>query len=227
MKVMGHRGARHEAPENTLPSIARALEAGAEAIEVDVQPTRDGALVVIHDETLERTTDGAGRVDAHILAELRALDAGDGAQVPTLAEVLELCRGRAELFVELKAPGCEARVVQAIQAADQVEACFVKSFVHPWLLTVKALEPALRTACLLYGRPVDPAAVARAAKAEVFSVGIALLDPDLVERCHAGGVQVCTWNCNDPDAAGRYRDLGVDYLGSDTPTAVCAALGQV
>ena len=121
MKVMGHRGARHEAPENTLPSIARALEAGAEAIEVDVQPTRDGALVVIHDETLERTTDGAGRVDAHTLAELRALDAGDGAQVPTLAEVLELCRGRAELFVELKAPGCEARVVQAIQAADQVE----------------------------------------------------------------------------------------------------------
>jgi len=224
MKVMGHRGARHEAPENTLPSIQRALDAGCEAIEIDVQPTRDGQLAVIHDETLERTTSGEGPVAARSLAELQALDAGGGARVPSLAEALALCRGRAELFVELKAPGCEARVVEAIRAADQVGECIVKSFVHPWLLSIKGLEPRLRTACLIYGRPVDPAGVARAAAAEVFSVGIAMLDAALIQECHAAGIQVCTWNLNDPEQAAHYRDLGVDYLGSDAPTAVCAAL---
>ncbi|MEZ6188464.1 MAG: glycerophosphodiester phosphodiesterase [Planctomycetota bacterium] len=223
MKIMGHRGARHEAPENTLPSIQRALDAGCEAIEVDVQPTRDGGLVVIHDETLERTTDGQGRVDAHDLAALRALDAGDGARVPTLPEVLALCRGRAELFVELKSPGCEARVVEAIRAADQAAECLVKSFVHPWLETVKALEPRLRTACLLYGRPSDPAGVVRAAGADVLSLGIALVDEALIEACHAGGFGVCVWNLNDPSQVARYRAWGVDYLGTDVPSAVCAA----
>lgn len=224
MKVMGHRGARHEAPENTLPGIQRALSAGAEAIEVDVQPTRDGALVVIHDETLERTTDGRGRVDDHDLSALRALDAGGGATLPTLPEVLALCAGRAELFVELKSPGCEARVVDAIRAAGQVSSCVIKSFVHPWLETVKALEPGLRTACLLYGRPSDPAGVVRAAGADVLSLGIALVDGALIEACHAAGQAVCVWNLNEPARVAEYRDLGVDYLGTDVPSAVCAAL---
>jgi glycerophosphoryl diester phosphodiesterase len=222
MKIMGHRGARHEAPENTLASIQRALDAGVEAVEIDVHLSRDGHLVVIHDETLDRTTDGAGPVGALDLADLQALDAGQGEQIPTLTQALDLVRGRAEIFVELKAPGCEVALAQTLRAHDQVGEAYVKSFVHPWLLRIKELEPELRTACLIYGRPVDPVGLLRAAKAQVLSLGIALVDADLVAQCHAAGLEVCVWNCNEPDEVAGYAEIGVDWLGTDVPTAVCA-----
>tara|TARA_R110002072_G_scaffold262755_1_gene421590 strand:+ start:1206 stop:1880 length:675 start_codon:yes stop_codon:yes gene_type:complete len=222
MKIMGHRGARHEAPENTLRSIQRALDAGAEGVEIDVHFSRDGHLVVIHDETLDRTTNGEGPIGGLDLADLQSLDAGEGERIPTLVEVLDLVRGRAEVFVELKAPGCEAAVVKALQAQGQVDAAYVKSFVHPWLLTIKELEPNLRTACLIYGRPADPAGLLRAAQAQVLSLGIALVDADLVSQCHAAGLEVCVWNCNEVEKVASYRELGVDWLGTDIPTAVCA-----
>ncbi|MBL4848170.1 MAG: glycerophosphodiester phosphodiesterase [Planctomycetes bacterium] len=222
MKIMGHRGARHEAPENTLASIERALAAGAEGIEIDVHFSRCGRLVVIHDETLDRTTNGNGPVGALDLAELQALDAGEGQQIPTLDEVLLAVGDRAELFVELKAPGCEEAVVAAIRNRGRIESSYVISFVHPWLQTVGKLEPALRTGCLIYGRPADPAGLLRAAGASVLSMGIALVDGRLVEQCHEAGLQVCVWNCNEPSEVAGYAALGVDWLGTDVPTAVCA-----
>lgn len=227
MKIMGHRGARHEAPENTLASIEVALQAGAASVEIDIQRSRDGHLVVIHDETLERTTDGVGLVSAHDLLALRRLDAGGGERIPTLAEVLACVDGRAELFVELKAPGCEADVVSEIQARDQVSRCFVKAFNHPWLAQIKALEPGLRTACLMYGRPADPAGLVRAAGADLLSLGIAFVDARLAEQCHAAGIELCVWNCNDPAQVAGYRELGVDWLGTDRPTEICAALAAL
>lgn len=227
MKIMGHRGARHEAPENTLASIEVALRAGAAAVEIDVQRSRDGQLVVIHDETLDRTTEGSGLVSDYDLRDLRRLDAGQGERIPTLEEVLSCVDGRAELFVELKAPGCEEDVVSEIQARGQVGSCYVKAFNHPWLERIKALEPGLRTACLMYGRPADPAGVVRAAGADVLSLGIALVDARLVEQCHAGGVEVCVWNCNAADEVAGYRAMGIDWLGTDRPTDVCAALAAL
>ena len=112
MKLMGHRGARREFAENTLRSIEIALAAGVGAVEIDVRLSRDGHLIVIHDETLDRTTNGEGAVLDMNIAELRALDAGEGERLPTLDEVLELVRGRAELFVELKAADCEEVTLQ-------------------------------------------------------------------------------------------------------------------
>lgn len=222
MKIMGHRGARHEAPENTLRSIQCALDAGVEAVEIDVHLSSDGHLVVIHDETLDRTTNGAGPVGALDLAALQALDAGEGEKIPSLSEVLELVRGRAEVFVELKAPGCELALVETLRAHDQVGEAYVKSFVHPWLLRIKDFEPQLRTACLIYGRPVDPVGLLSAAQAQVLSLGIALVDADLVGQCHAAGLEVCVWNCNEPEKVASYAEIGVDWLGTDVPTAVCA-----
>src|SRR6185312_2950197 len=92
--VVGHRGAMGYCPENTLASFQRGLELGADWIELDVHLSRDGALIVIHDETLERTTDGHGLVRDHTLAELKQLDAGDGQRIPTLSEVLAWARQR-------------------------------------------------------------------------------------------------------------------------------------
>src|SRR5512140_1977680 len=104
INIVGHRGAPVEEPENTLRSFRRALDLGVAAVELDVQLTRDGCLAVIHDETLERTTNGHGRVQDFTLAELQRLDAGRGEPIPALEEVLELARGRAHLAVEMKQP---------------------------------------------------------------------------------------------------------------------------
>jgi glycerophosphoryl diester phosphodiesterase len=219
MKILGHRGARFEAPENTLRGLEVALRAGVDGVEVDVHLTRDGRPVVIHDETVERTCKGAsGRVDALTLDELRRLDAGDGERVPTLEEVLEVTRGRCELFVELKGPGCEAAVVRAVSDLGLTDACLLKAFDHRQVLRAKALAPDLRGACLLVARPVDPVGLARAARADGLSLNLAYVDAELVDACHAAGLLVCGWNCNRPEELPRWRATGLDWLGTDTPT---------
>src|SRR5436190_6736475 len=118
--VVGHRGAMGYCPENTFASFERGLELGADWIELDVHLSRDGALIVIHDETLDRTTNGHGYVKDHTLAELQQLDAGNGERIPTLPEVLDWAKSRkAILDIEIKnAPlyydGIEAKVVDAL-----------------------------------------------------------------------------------------------------------------
>ena len=105
MKVLriGHRGAAGHAPENTLASIEKAIALGADLVELDVQRTRDGYLVIIHDKTVDRTTDGTGSVSRMTLATLRTLHAGDGQRVPTLEEALQVANGRVGLIPEIKA----------------------------------------------------------------------------------------------------------------------------
>lgn len=184
----------------------------------------DGRLAVIHDETVDRTTDGAGRIDALDWAGLQALDAGQGERIPSLEQVLALVADRVELlFVELKAPRCEQAVVAAIRAAGQVGSCLVKSFQHPWVLTVKELEPTLRTACLLVGRPVDPVGLARAARADGLSLQVGSIDAPLVAACHQAGLLVAGWNCNDPAELPAIAATGLDWLGTDRPTTLVPA----
>lgn len=224
MKVLGHRGARHEAPENTLLSIETALRAGAHGVEVDVHLTRDGHVVVIHDDTVDRTCKPAtGRVADLTLAELRRLDAGRGERVPTLAEVLEAVRGRGELFIELKGPACEDAVVRAVRAAGLVSSCLVKGFDHRQVLRAKTLAPELRGAVLLVARPVDPVGLARAARADGLSVNVSYVDADLVAACHAAGLLVCAWNCNRVEDVPALRATGLDWLGTDVPSTLVPA----
>lgn len=223
MKLLGHRGARHEHPENTLGSIERALRAGVDGIEVDVHLSKDGRVVVIHDETLDRTTNGRGRVDQHAFAELRALDAGQGERIPTLEEVLEACRGRAEPFIELKGAGVEEPVLRILREARMESASWVKAFDHRRVLRMKQLAPGLRAACLLVARPVDPVGIARAARADALSLQVDHVDRDLVEACHAAGLVVCAWNCNDPARLEALRATGIDWLGTDAPGTIVPA----
>jgi glycerophosphoryl diester phosphodiesterase len=224
MKLLGHRGARNEAPENTLRGIEVALRAGADGIEVDVHLSRDGRVMVIHDDTVDRTCAGAkGRVAELTFDELRALDAGQGERIPTLDEVLDLARGKLEVFVELKGQGCETDVVRAIRARGQQDGCLLKAFDHRQVLRAKELAPDIRTACLLVARPVDPAGLARSARADGLSINLAYVDADLASACHAAGLLLCGWNCNRVDELARWRGMGLDWLGTDAPTTIVPA----
>jgi len=176
---IAHRGASGEEPENTLRAFRRALDQGATFLELDVHLVH-GRLLVIHDDTLDRTTSGQGPLTARSLAELRALDAGQGEQIPFLEEVLDLARGRARLNVELKGPRTAVPTVRVLQSAVAAghwtpDRFLVSSFDWAELALVREHEPAL---------PLAPLA-GRAAGNEIL---------EAAERLGAEAVHVSRWS---------------------------------
>jgi glycerophosphoryl diester phosphodiesterase len=217
MHIMGHRGAPAYEPENTLRSIRRALEMGVAAVEVDVQLTRDGQLAVIHDETVDRTTDGSGPVKTFTLADLKRLDAGKGERIPSLAEVVETVAGRAHLIVELKHPEAAPALLRFFQERGIFQDAHVISFWHPAVKAMKAAEPRLQTGVLLVGCPADPVGLARAALAEALVLHYAYVTPDLVAAAKAAGLLVYLWNIDDVDTFRYYLAMAPHGIGSNRP----------
>ena len=145
--VIGHRGAAGLAPENTLASFAHAVGLGVDAVELDVHLSADGHLVVIHDERIDRTTNGNGKVADAPLAALRMLDAGAGERVPTLDEVLEAVPRHIAINIELKGPGTAAPVARAVAAYKRP--LLVSAFDHSELARFHSLRPSIPCAPLL------------------------------------------------------------------------------
>lgn len=217
VKIMGHRGAPAYEPENTLRSIRRALKMGVAAVEVDVQLTRDGLLVVIHDDTLDRTTNGHGAVKDFTFAELRALDAGKGEPIPSLKEVVDLIKGRAHLVVELKQPEAAPALLQFFQDHLIFDAAQVISFWHPVLKTLKEQEPRLRTGVLMVGCPADPGSLGRAALADLLVLQYRYVNGKLVAAAHQHGLQVYVWAIDDIEILKPYLKMNLDGIASNRP----------
>ena len=221
--VVGHRGAMGYCPENTLASFERAAQLGADWVELDVHLSRDGALVVIHDETLDRTTNGSGPVRERTLSELQRLDAGQGERIPTLEEVLAWARRRRiGVDVEIKnAPvyyaGIEAAVVRAVERCAMLEQVLVSSFDHRAVQRVGALEPRLATGVLFAHRPVELASVARPAGADVLLPRWPYVVAEDVRAAHAAGLSVGTWTTSDPAELRRLVEAGVDAIATNHP----------
>jgi glycerophosphoryl diester phosphodiesterase len=220
MKIMGHRGARNEFAENTLGSIQIALNAGISAIEIDIHLSKDNEMMVIHDDTLDRTTNGTGTVLSHTLNELKKLDAGKGQEIPTLAEVINLVRDKVLLFIEIKADNCEKKVVSLLES-ENYSNFIIKSFNHRYLKKIKELNSEIKTAALIHALPVDPAHMVKACGADMLSLSLHFLDKKVVELCHEEDLLVCSWNCNEIENLENIRMTGVDYLGTDLPTTIC------
>lgn len=230
-----HRGARGHAPENTLPAFALAFDLGAEGIECDVQRSRDGPLVILHDGTVDRTTDGTGYVAEMSFRELRTLNAGRRwrtyTQIPTLEETLALVRERCgALNLEVKGECVEQSVGTALAVEPILHALdndfrrriLVSSFEHPAVLELKRRLPWLRVA-LLFGREwkdLDLIAPALAAGAEAIHPVTGLVTPDLIRRAHDAGLAVNVWTANRPAIIRQLLAWGVDGLFSDYPGRV-------
>jgi len=221
MKVMGHRGAKDEFPENTLKSIKFALDVGCSAVEIDVHLSSDNKIVVIHDDTVDRTTNGKGKVLQLSSDELRGLDAGQGEKIPYLAEVLDLIKSRnCELVIEVKAANLEEKLIALLKEKEMIEKVSVISFNHRIVKRIKELCPQIKTACLLYGLPVDAVAIARAALADGLSICVATVDKELVDQCHKEGIYVAAWNVNDKESFAYFKQMGIDFLGTDKPSII-------
>ncbi|MBM4287317.1 MAG: glycerophosphodiester phosphodiesterase [Deltaproteobacteria bacterium] len=217
LKIMGHRGAKAYEPENTLRSIRRALEMGVQAVEIDVHLSRDGHLVVIHDATVDRTTDGQGRVADLTWEELRRLDAGMGERLPSLEEVVAQVRGRGHLFVELKDPRAVLPLAAFFQDHDLFAEAHVISFWHPAVKELRRLEPRLHTGVLFVGCPVDPAALARNAAAEALVLNFQYVTPELVQAARNADLMVAVWNIDTIADLRPVLPLSLDYIGSNAP----------
>jgi glycerophosphoryl diester phosphodiesterase len=214
---IGHRGAPREHPENTLPSFARALELGADGIELDVHATRDGVVVVHHDPVPRAAVADprlAGRPIAELTYEqLRAFNVTPGVAIPTLAEVLALVGEAAVVYVELKGTGIERQVLDVIQAGSA--RCAVHSFDHAAVARTRNLAPGLRRGLLFSRRPLDAALAMEAAGALDAWPEWPLVDEGFVASVRRIGGAVIAWTVNDVAAARRLASMGVDGICTD------------
>ena len=207
---VGHRGAAGHTPENTLQSVETALSLGVDVVEIDIHLSRDGHLVVIHDDRVDRTTEGHGYVRDLTLAELQAL------KVPTVEQVIEMVRRRAALMLELKVRNITRQLVELTALTPEVPV-FYASFLHSELLRISELDPAARTIALLDGVPVSPAAFATDAQASYAGIAFDSLEPDFVRSLKAAGIGVFTYTLDEPRDIAIARALNVDAIISNFP----------
>ncbi len=232
--VIAHRGVSLEAPENTLAAFRRALEIGVDAVETDVHLSSDGEPVVLHESTLDRTTDGHGLVKEHSFAALRRLDAGRwfderfaGERIPTLEEALDVLRP-VRVIVEIKNgpvyyEGIAARVADVVRRSGH-KAITVSSFDHPVLREMRRLAPDMETAALYMGRLIDPLRLAREVGAGILHPYWMWITPDLVRAAHAAGLQVETWTVDEPAHQAHVVSLGVDGIITNQPVRLRSLL---
>ncbi|MGV8846617.1 glycerophosphodiester phosphodiesterase [Tessaracoccus sp.] len=229
-KIWAHRGASAYAPENTLPAFKMALDQGAHGIEMDLQRTIDGVLVVVHDETIDRTSNGFGRVADLTLDELRRCDFSNGfigyrnVRIPTLTEVLELMAPTgATLNIELKNsiepyPGIEVDAAEMVAEAGLMDQVVFSSFNHPSLANLRGIVPPANIGVLYTDGLYSPWQYARWVGAGALHPSWrALRQPDYVWLAHESGVKVNVWTVDEEKDVARAIEIGVDALVTNFP----------
>jgi glycerophosphoryl diester phosphodiesterase len=226
---VAHRGASAHYPENTLLAFRQAIQQGVDVLEVDIHITSDDELIVIHDSTLERTTNGHGKIGDKSLQEILQLDAGQGEKIPLLTEVIQLAReAQIRLFVEIKgATETEALaitegVIRTLEASDFLSQTILTSFSAKALLHAKAIQPEVST--MLDPSPQDGSltprqvcAQALAASANCLSYDFRFLTPEIVRECQLTGLALWPWAPDEPDDLRKVLALGVHGMMTNRP----------
>ena len=211
--LLGHRGASAHAPENTLLAFRRALELGADGIECDIQRSADGELILIHDDGVERTTNGSGIVGEMAYAALAALDAGTGERIPTLAELLrwstDAVAGGAAPFLnlELKMPGTGPDTLITLDRAGYPGPLAISSFDYPSLEETRRADGAVELWILSAFYHDDLIAQARAIGATCLDLRHTAITPEIAARVAEAGIGLVAWTANEPDDIRRLLTL--------------------
>ena len=230
-RVIAHRGFSGAAPENTLAAVRAAIEIKADMVEIDITLTSDGHIVVIHDETLDRTTDGSGEILQFTLAELQELDAGSwfdpsftGEPIPTLDQVLDDVEGRILLNVEIKSEAVSRGVVNKVAAAirehGMIDGVVVSSFSPTALQQMHAEAPEIRTAVLYntsFHKGRDAVEISTELGATVFNIKRQRLTKKMLRRCRAHDIPVGVYTVNDPRRMRHLVKKGINAIFTDHP----------
>lgn len=240
--VVAHRGSSGTAPENTMAAIRLGVEAGATMVEIDVQRTLDGRVIVFHDHVLGRTSDGSGRVDAHTYDEIMRLDAGAwmaphfaGERVPLLIEALEYLNGRAYLNVELKRYDGDAEageaflaaVLRTIEVAGMASHTLVSSFDHELLARASTINDTIPCAVIMH--PADramPSERALPVRARGVVLSKSQLSHDRVRDARRHGLPLAVYTINTPEDALRAMRYGADVIVTNFPALILRTLRE-
>lgn len=215
--IIAHRGASAYEPENTLRAIKRALELNAKMIEVDVRLSKDRQIVVIHDDSVDRTTNGKGYVKDMMLEELKKLDAGKGERIPTLQEVINTVKKRAILIIEIKVLNIEDSIVKIIEKEGIEKEAVITSFYHPILRRIKDLNPIIKTGVIFKCHPIKSADLALNANADSLFPEHKYLSKEMVEEAHENDLEIYPWTIDDLDRANELIKMGVDGIVTNKP----------
>lgn len=233
MVNVAHRGASGHAPENTMAAFHKAFEMKADYIEIDVQMTKDGELIAIHDTTVNRTTNGTGHVGDFTLEEIRELDAGSwfsdayaGEKIPTFEEILDEFRGKIGILIELKSPelypGIEEKVAEALIERNMHKPnngkIIIQSFNHETVRKSKELLPNMPHGVLAgasWANVTEEQLTEFATYADYFNPNMNIVTHELVNAVHEAGLKIYPYTSRSQDQALRLFDLGVDGIITD------------
>jgi len=228
IELIAHRGANRDHLENTLPAFQRALDLGADGVELDVHCTSDGVVVVHHDFLPKGASPDpalAGRpVSALTSGELATFRLPDGSAIPTLDDVAQLLRGRAVLYCELKGPGTAEPALRILRRHGGP--CAVHAFDHRMVADAAAFAPEIPRGVLEVSRHLDPAASVRSVEGRDLWQLAEYVDEALVREVHAAGGRVIAWTANTPEAIERLAGWGVDGLCTDDVALARRVLGR-
>lgn len=238
MVNVAHRGASGHAPENTMAAFEKAFEMKADYIEIDVQMTKDGRLVAIHDTTVNRTTNGNGFVGDYTLEEIQQLDAGSwfgeefaGEQIPTFEEIIDEYRGKIGILIELKSPelypGMEEKVAEALIERNMQkpnnDKIIIQSFNHESVQQSKELLPNIPHGVLAgvtWADVTDEQLAQFATYADFFNPNMNIVTDDLVNRVHLAGMEIYAYTVRTQEQANNLFERGVDGIITDFPEYV-------
>jgi glycerophosphoryl diester phosphodiesterase len=223
--IIGHRGASGYEPENTLLSFKKAISLNADMIEMDIFKCKTGELVIIHDNTVDRTTNGKGHIMDLTFKELRILDAGKGEKIPTLPEVLDLVNKKIKINLELKGEEIAGPVYKLIRKYVEEKGWsyndfFISSFNYRLLQEFIKLIPnnvAIKICPLIYGIPIDLSQFTLKFKAYSINISGDFIDKKIINDAHAQGMKVFVYVVNNPDEALKMKSLGIDGIFTDYP----------
>ncbi len=216
---IGHRGAAGHAPENTLAALELGIKYGVDMVEFDVRRSADGALMLLHDDLVDRTTNGEGRIEDLSLSVLRELDAGGGERIPLLKEALACLSGRAGAMIELKVRGIAADVCALVEATDFQGTVMYASFFHEELLTVRRLFGDAFRLALIEDVPIPSTGFANA---QATHVGLAFdaVTLNIVQEIQEQGIKVFVYTVDEPEDIARMKQLEVDGIISNFPDRI-------
>lgn len=238
--IIAHRGASAYAPENTMSAFEKALEMGVGGIELDVHLTKDGHIVVIHDEKVDRTSNGSGWVKDMTLDELKQLDFGSwfdkkfkDQRIPTLEQVMELLSGWDGLLnIEIKSDvviyqGIEQKLIDLVEKYNMVSKVIMASFNHYCLLEVQRISPEMKIGLLYVAGLITPWEYAQKLKADALHPLHYSVTPEMIENCKEYGIEVNPYTVNEPEHIKKVALAGVDGIITDVPDIASQILGDL
>jgi len=231
--IIGHRGAKNVAPENTLKSFKKAIELGADFIEFDMHLSKDREIIIMHDEDISTITGKQGLIKNMTLEELKKLDCGEGEKIPTLTEVIEIAKGKIGLQCEVKSQGLTEQLVKSLRANSLIDSSLISSFIFKELVQLRKIEPNLKIGLLLSDRLLSFKAmkkqIQKAIKEKFYSIhpfykGI---KRKIVKFIHENNLKIIAWTVDSKAAMKRLIKIGVDGIITNDISKAKEVINQI